>query len=236
MRNLSIVGLAAFSLAACAGDSTPDGAKPADSVVATAVPSAAEPMTSIFSNEYAVASVVTLAPGQALPAHSGGPRAVYALSDFTIRFTQGGQTSEPTWKAGQAHFHDAGEHTIENIGSSEARFLVVARTGQALAAAPTHKESPAGGASGPTQLLLDNADVKVSEVRLPAGATLPRHPGLARVVYALSDYTISYTSNTAEPEVNAFIAGQAHWHAADEHLIVNTGATEARFLLVQFKR
>jgi quercetin dioxygenase-like cupin family protein len=236
MRNLSIVTLAAFSLAACAGESTPDAAKAADSSAATATPAAAEPMTSVFSNEYATASVVTLAPGQVLPAHSGGPRAVYSLSDYTIRFTQGGQTTEPTWKAGQAHFHEAGEHRIENIGTTEAKFLVVARTAQALAAAPAHGDSPAGRASGPTQLLLDNDDVQVSEVRLPAGDTLPRHPGLARVVYALSDYTISYTSNTAQPVVNSFTAGQAHWHAADEHLIVNTGATEARFVIVQFKR
>ena len=233
MRNLSIVAVAAISLAACAGESTPDAAKPADSAVATAAPSSAEPMTSVFSNEYAVASVVTLAPGQVLPAHTGGPRAVYALSDYTIRFTQDGQTSEPTWKAGQAHFHAAGEHSIENIGTTEAKFLVVARTAQALASAPAHGESPSSGATPP---LLDNDDVRVSEVRLAAGDTLPRHPGLARVVYALSDYTISYTANSTEAAVNTFTAGQAHWHDADEHLIVNTGATEARFLIVQFKR
>ena len=124
---------------------------------------------------------------------------MYALSDCTIRFTQDGQTSEPTWKAGQAHFHGAGEHTIENIGTSEAKFLVVARTGETLAAAPAHGAPPRGSASGPTQLLLDDADVRVSEVRLPARDTLPRHPGLARVVYTLSDYTISYTSNDAAP-------------------------------------
>ncbi|MDP1570212.1 MAG: hypothetical protein Q8L86_09430 [Vicinamibacterales bacterium] len=193
-------------------------------------------MTRVFSNEYATASVVTLAPGQVLPAHSGGPRALYALSDYTIRFTQGGQTSESSWSVGQAHFHDAGEHSIENIGASEAKFLVVARTAQALASAPAHDEPPAGSASGPTRLPLDNADVRVSEVRLPAGSTLPRHHGLARVVYALTDYTLSYTSNDAEPVVNSSTAGQAHWHDADEHLIVNTGTTDARFVLVQFKR
>jgi len=234
MRKLSIVVLASLS-SACAGESAPDAAKPADSAVAAA-PSTAEPMTSVFSNEYATASVVTLAPGRVLPAHNGGPRAVYSLSDCTIRFTQGGQTSEPSWKVGQAHFHEAGEHSIENIGTSEAKFLVVARTAQALAPAPAHGESPAGSASGPTQQLLDNADALVSEVRPPAGDTLARHHGLASVVYALSDYTISYTSNNAEPVVNSFTAGQAHWHAAGGHLSVNTGTGEARFVVVRFRR
>ncbi len=116
-------------------------------------------------------------------------------NDYTV-------AAEPSWKAGQAHFPEAGEHSMENIGASEAKFLVVARTA----------------------------------VRLTAGDTLPRHHGSARVVYALSDYTISYASDNAEPVVNSSTAGQAHWHAADEHRIVNTGSTEARFVMVQFKR
>jgi quercetin dioxygenase-like cupin family protein len=236
MRHAFAVGLTIASLTACAGDSTPDAAKAGDSAAAAAAPATAEPMTSVFSNEYATASVVTLAPGQVLPAHNGGPRAIYSLSDYTIRFTQGGQTTEPSWKTGQAHFHEAGEHAIENIGTTEAKFLVVARTAQALAPAPTHSDSPAGSAAGATQKLLDNADVLVTEVRLPAGDTLPRHHGMARVVYSLSDYTISYTSNTAEPVVKSFTVGQAHWHDADEHLIVNTGTTEAHFVIVQLRR
>ncbi len=138
-------------------------------------------------------------------------------------------------ESGQAHFHAAGEHSIENIGTSEGE-VPGRRQNCASARGRSGARRLAVGASSATQLLLDNDDVRVSEVRLAAGDTLPRHPGLARVVYALGDYTISYTANSAEPVVNTFTAGQAHWHDADEHLIVNTGATEARFLIVQFKR
>jgi len=189
----------------------------------------------ILSNEYAEAFTITLAPGQVLPPHNGGARAIYALSDYTIRFTQQGQTTEQSWTVGQAHFHGAGEHSMENTGATEARFLVVARTAQALAP-NANTTTPHGAGSGPMTQLVDNEDVTVAEVRLPAGAELPRHRGLARVVYSLNDYTISYASNDAAAESKSFTTGQAHWHDADEHTIVNTGSTEARFLIVQFKR
>ncbi len=231
MRTTPIVLLAALTLA-CGGERAPDAETPADSTTAAAP----DPRANVFSNAYAEAFTITLAPGQALPAHDGGARTVYALSDYTIRYTQGGETSEQSWKAGEAHFHDAGEHAMENIGTTEAKFLVVARTAQTLAPSEPHPEPNAPSGSGPMQLLLDNDQVRVSEVRMPPGAELPRHPGLARLVYSLSDYTIGYASNDAAAETQSFTTGQAHWHEADEHVITNTGSTEARFLLVQFKR
>jgi quercetin dioxygenase-like cupin family protein len=232
MRRTFALGLALASLTACAGDSKPGTAAAEGSAANASV----EPTTNLFSNEYATASIVRLAPGQVLPAHAGGPRAIYALSDYTVRFTQDGQTTDASWTTGQAHFHAAGEHALENIGSTEAKFLVVARTAQALPPAPSHRDEPASAAAGATQKRFENDDVLVTEVRLPAGATLPRHHGLARVIYSLSDYTISYTSGAAEATAKSFAAGQVHWHDADEHVIVNTGGSEAHFVIVQFKR
>lgn len=232
MRRMFTLGLAVAFLSACAGDSRPGTPLTEDS----ATVASADPLTSLFSNEYATASIVRLPPGQVMPAHAGGPRAIYSLSEYTVRFTQAGQSTDAAWKAGQAHFHEAGEHALANIGSTEARFLVVARTAQALPPAPTHRDATASAASEATQKLLENDDVLVTEVRLPAGATLPRHYGMARIVYSLNDYTISYTSGSEAAAVRSFTAGQAHWHPADEHLIVNTGASEAHFVIVQFKR
>jgi len=235
MRTSSLLTtLPALFLIACAGERAPGASQTVESASAAALTSP-DPRKNLLTNLYAEVFTVTLAPGQALPPHSGGARAIYALSDYTVRFTQQGQTSEHSWTAGQAHFHVAGEHSMENTGATEARFLVVARTAQSLAPNANTTTPPAAG-SGPTQQLLDNEDVTVAEVRLPVGAELPRHRGRARVVYSLSDYTISYASNDAAAESKSFVTGQAHWHDADEHTIVNTGSTEARFVMVQFKR
>jgi len=226
--------LPALTLMACAGEPAPGASQTAESTSAAAR-TLPDPRINVLSNDYAEVFTVTLAPGQVLPPHSGGARAIYALSDYTVRFTQQGQTSEQSWTVGQAHFHAAGEHSMENTGATEARFLVVARTAQSLAPNANTMTPPAAG-SGPMQQLVDNEDVTVAEVRLPVGAELPRHRGRARVVYSLSDHTFSYASNGAAAESKSFVTGQAHWHDADEHTIVNTGSTEARFLIVQFKR
>jgi len=127
--------------------------------------------------------IVSACAGDSTPdAAKEGDSAVVAALPFTaepmtsVLSNDYTAATEPSWKAGQAHFHEAGEHSMENIGASEAKFLVVARTA----------------------------------VRLNAVDRLPRYHGLARVVYALTDYTISYASDNAEPVVNSFTAGQVH--------------------------
>ena len=46
---------------------------------------------------------------------------------------------------------------------------------------------------------------------------------------------IRYTSDRLDRVEGSFAAGEAHWHEADEHAVVNTGTTEARFVIFQFK-
>lgn len=167
----------------------------------------------------------------------GGAHAIYALSDYTIRLTPNEETTEQTWKVGEAHAHAAGEHSLQNIGTTEASFLVVARTPQTLSPSGVKVTPPKTmpSSSGLSKMLLNNDDFAVAEVRIPAGS-LPRHPGLARIVYSLSDYTIDYTSNDSPAKSQSFQTGDTHWHDADEHVITNTGVTEARFMMVQLKR
>ncbi len=238
MRITSLfAALSAVSLIACSRERAPASAQTAESTVVATITSS-EARTNLFSNEYVEVFTITLGPGKQLPPHPGGARAIYALSDYTVRLTQNGETTEQSWKIGEAHAHGAGEHSLENIGTTEAKLLVVMRTGQTLSPSGVTltppKTTPSG--SGPSKMLLSNDDFAVAEVRLPAGATLPRHPGLARIVYSLSDYTISYTSNDLPAKSQSFTTGETHWHEADEHVITNTGATEARFMMVQFKR
>ena len=190
----------------------------------------------LLENEYAEAFTITLEPGQSLAPHEGAARVVYSLSDYQLRETQGGERRDSSWRTGDVHSHAAGVHGIENIGTTPAQLLIVARRPAALPAAPS-ATAPSGKAESATMTLkLDDDGFRVSEVSLAVGATLPRHPGLARVVYSLSDYTIRYASDGAEPKETSFRAGEAHWHDADQHVITNLGTTEARFLLVQFKR
>jgi hypothetical protein len=235
-RSLILISAAMLGLAACRSESARDAEEGA---VASAEVDLLTARQSLLENDWAEAFTITLEPGQRLAPHAGLARVVYALSNYQLRYTAGTDTTESSWQSGDVHAHDAGEHAIENIGTTQARLLFVARrsaalVGGAAAAAPSAPATPEAG--GPMTLRLDDDDFRVSEVVLPAGATLPRHPGMPRVVYALSDYTIRYEADGAAPRDGTFRAGEAHWHEADRHVITNTGATEARFLIVQFKR
>jgi hypothetical protein len=192
----------------------------------------------VLQNEYVELFTLTLEPGQAIAPHEGAARVIYSLSDYTIRYTEGADSRETSALTGDAHVHASGTHAIANIGTTTARLLVVARSGAALPGgenAQAQAPAPAAAAE-PTAFLVDDDQFRVTVVTLAAGGVLPKHAGLARVVYALSDYTIRYEADGAAAADKTFRTGEAHWHDADSHAITNTGTTEARFLMVQFKR
>ncbi len=215
-------------LAACGGD-----ASRTDEVAVetqSASPSV-EVKQFVLQNEWAEAFTITLAPGEALPAHDGAARVVYSLGDYTIRYTEGDSTREATWQRGDVHTHSAGVHAIENIGTTPAQLLIVHRTSAPL---------PAGGdvtdATPSSAPLVNDDRFAVREVALEPAGSEPAHAGRARVVYALSDYTIRYETEGEAPIERSFTAGQAHWHDAGQHRVTNIGTTPARFLVVQFKQ
>ena len=224
-------GVATVTFAACGGESR-DAGEPADDAAASVALAAVR--QDALQNEWVEAFTLTLDPGQSIAPHDGTSRVVYALGDYTVRYTAGDSVHEASWRAGEAHAHAAGTHAIANIGTTPARMLIVARTDAPL---PGGEAAATGGAaSGGAAPLLDDEAFRVDEVTLAPGASLPAHDGLARVIYALGDYTLRYEAEGAEPVERAQRAGEAHWHDADRHAMTNVGTTEARFLVVQFRR
>jgi quercetin dioxygenase-like cupin family protein len=192
----------------------------------------------VLDNDYVKAVEFTLQPGDKLPMHEGRPRAVFALSDYAIRWTEGGEISEKTWQQGDVHWHEDTNHAIENIGDTEARYLVVARKDSVLPSDEGYELASDASQVDTlhSSLLLDNEFVRVIEVSLPAGASQPMHDGINRLVYSLSDYTITYTSGNMRSNEVQTAAGTAHWHNADEHAVENTGETDAHWVIFEFKK
>ena len=80
----------------------------------------------VFENESVRVIEVSLEPAEATPKHWAGPRMVYSLSDYTLRWTEGdAEPVERSWKAGEAHWHVAAEHIAENAGEGPAHYLVI---------------------------------------------------------------------------------------------------------------
>jgi quercetin dioxygenase-like cupin family protein len=69
---------------------------------------------------------VRVKPGEKTKLHSHPDRVVYVLSDHRLKFTSAeGQTRELKLKTGQVLWIEAGAHTTENTGKTEARNLAV---------------------------------------------------------------------------------------------------------------
>ena len=194
-------------------------------------------MSEVFENEHVRAMLVRLQPGAEVPEHGGRERVAFSLTDYRILFTEDGESSQKDWRTGQAHWHQAGDHAVRNIGESEARFLVVTRTDSTLSdAGDLHADhDPPALEEGFASLVLENERVRVTQVSLPPGAAQTAHHGLHRLIYSLSGYEVRYTSDQVDAVERGFVPGDVHWHEPDRHAVENIGATEARFVVFQFK-
>lgn len=204
-----------------------------DAVVAT--PQHAEP---VFDNEYVKALRFTLEPGDNIPLHQGARRAIYSLSDYRIKWTEGERQTEKEWRKGQVHWHDAVPHAVENIGNTKAEYLVVARKDADLPLFEGDETSHAiDQLDVPySSVILENEDVHVMEVKLPSGEKQQMHSGGHRLIYALTAYDAKYLSNEMETKESTVKAGTAHWHGPDKHAVENAGNTSASFLIFEFKK
>lgn len=69
---------------------------------------------------------IKLASGEKVPMHVGTKRVVYSLSDHIVRFNKPDQSAEKqSFDTGGVHWHEGGEHSVENTGDKPAEFLVM---------------------------------------------------------------------------------------------------------------
>jgi quercetin dioxygenase-like cupin family protein len=192
----------------------------------------------IFENDYVRIVEFMLKPGDKLPQHKGNPRAVYALSDFKISWTEGDETSEKEWQKGDAHWHNSIEHSIENIGDKDANFIVISRKEMSLPEMSKDDLSQDASAIDPqhSNIIFENEHVRIIKMNIPPQESQSMHHGINRLIYALTDYRIKYISDKTETQDTQITAGSAHWHSADKHAVENAGTTPAQYLIFAFKK
>lgn len=194
--------------------------------------------TDQFENEYIKVTEFMLKPGDKLPLHKGDPRAIYALSNFKIKWTEGDQVSEKEWKKGDVHWHDALEHAVENIGDTDANYLVVSRKELALPEAGDYDIAQDASQldSEHANSIFENEHIRIIEVKIATGESQPMHHGINRLIYSLTSYQIEYTSEQMDTKNSKIEAGDIHWHTADKHSVKNNGETLAHYLIFEFKQ
>lgn len=214
------------------------GGQKEKAVVEDIVAAAPEMTSVVFENDFVTAVEFTLKPGETLPLHKGGNRAIYSLSDYKIKWTEGKEVTETEWTKGEAHWHYAVDHAVENIGETDARYLVVTRKDMALPAAEGYDISQDASYldTDHSQNIFENDYVRIIEVNIPVGEAQPMHHGVNRLIYSLTPYRIKYTSDKMETKESTMEPGTAHWHTADKHAVENIGETEVRYVIFEFKQ
>jgi quercetin dioxygenase-like cupin family protein len=78
----------------------------------------------LINNEYVRVLDVHHKPGEKSPMHSHPNHVVYSFTDSRVKFTSSdSKTDIRTVKAGQATWHNAETHTVENIWKTEEHAL-----------------------------------------------------------------------------------------------------------------
>jgi hypothetical protein len=237
--------IALLLLAGCSGSPGDDGA-PAVSDTTPSLPAPAQApddladlasphVETLLQNDLLDVHRISLPAGGTLAPHQGGPRVVYSLGAYSLRFEVDGTSETHSFERGTVHAHEAGVHAVENVGEGEAPFVVFERREGSLPPSQAEGETPiAAPEEGADEEVVFESDLAhVHEVTLQPGARLPSHRGHTRVVYSLNAYELAFTSDSGTRE-RAFEAGEAHIHDPGEHTVENVGDTVAEFVVVEF--
>ncbi|MGF1605078.1 MAG: hypothetical protein ACFB22_01955 [Rhodothalassiaceae bacterium] len=198
-----------------------------------------EVMEFLYKGPFARVIEIALPPGASIPRHVGGPRLIYALSDYALAYGGEDDVLERQWQKGQVHTHAAGVHEITNTGEDMARFVLFERLSGALP-----EVGPTLGQADETDrphsdLLHDGEGFRAVRVTLDAGATQQTHQGGYRAVYMLSDAELDWRSDAEDeqtPQATTWQSGSLHMMQPGRHAATNRGDAPASWLVVHFKR
>jgi len=90
-------------------------------------------------------------------------------------------------------------------------------------------------ASDSHKVLLENARVRVLDVRLKPGEKTAMHSHPASVVYFLTDAKFKYTSPDGKTQEGEGKAGTSIWRGPVTHTVQNVGTTEAHLIQTELK-
>ncbi len=90
-------------------------------------------------------------------------------------------------------------------------------------------------ASDTHKVILENASVRVLDVRLKPGEKIVMHSHPASVVYFLTDAKFKFTFPDGKTQDAEGKAGMAIWRGAVTHAVDNVGTTEAHFVQTELK-
>jgi len=114
--------------------------------------------------------------------------------------------------------------------------IVIVGTGFARQQSGGDALDPARVASDTHKIALDNAFVRVLDVRIPPGKTEPRHRHPHGMSVYFTDWEAKVTVDGQQPQVNHRNAGTFAWNEAVIHSVENVGKSEGHVLRIELKQ
>ncbi len=195
----------------------------------------------VFQNEYTRVFAVELPAGKSMLLHRHDHDYVSIVLGGAAIETQvpGQQAARDRRAEGDARFIKGGfAHRTSNVGNTVFRNLIieVLKSPSTSAPAPTERSLDIG--HGHTEdVIVDNAQVRVTEVQVSPGAATDEHTHkLPHLFVPLTGGSLLSVTKTGPPQPVSMNAGQVQWMpAGNTHLLRNTGKQTARWMAVEFK-
>ena len=234
-RNGPLFGLVVLLAAAPACRQPPEPLRgvdenpPVEDIVEETVELTPESARVLLENDWVAVSEVRLAPGARLTLHREGDRVAYAHTDHSLRWMprDGRPPTRTDFRAGEAGAHPSGALTVENVGTTPARFVLVTRSSQPLPQEPAERAGQE--IESDRRELVHGGGFAVYLATLESGGSHPSRAGEARVLYALGPGRLQVGADISlQP-------GEAHWSPAGGPLRISPGESPARLLVFQLE-
>ncbi len=192
----------------------------------------------ILNNDHVRVVEYSLNPGERDNWHTHPPKASYVLSGGTLRvFLPDSSSFDSSDKTGHVAWARAvSRHSVQNIGSTPIRIVLVEPKSGGNFSTASHDEDPA--VVNPTSITvkLENDSVRVMEAVLPPGFKEKLHKHPAYVMYILDGGSVRLHMADGRTRDSEFKAGNVFFSEPITHWAENTGTSTIRVLIVELRR
>lgn len=202
------------------------------------------PTGDLLGNEFVRVRIVEIAPGERMQKDIARPHLMYAIDPYSLRHTsRAGVTRDISAASGSTHLLSAGPYTLVNVQHRAARYLEVESRLTALRPDPpgpsafqlSRAPSLADRAPEYASTLHEDDYFRVTELRLPPGAALPRHQYLNRVAYVMRSQSVHATGEDESADKRPYLDGTVYWRGAEDIAARNSDRGTAHVILIGLK-
>ena len=182
-------------------------------------------------------SEVTVKPGESVAMHSHPDHSIYVVEGGTVEFeAKDGTKSTTELKTGMGIVVPAETHAGKNTGTATVRLILteVFRAATALTRDPA--TDPVKIAPGVYKVFADTMNIRISEVTVKPGETVPMHSHPDHSIYVAQGGTVEFEAKDGTKTTTELKTGMGVVVPAETHAGKNTGTGTVRLILTEVFR